>query len=262
MAKQAIRTAQSEKWLFMDVGNTALTFQALHGSGLSAHFSIPNNDIPKLIYKLSKKGLIDSDTLIAIASVVPQISRFLTNEFRKTAVKTVLLAGENFPVKIRHKYNNYSKLGIDRKINAAGAIFLYGGPCAVFDFGTALTVDCISAQNVFEGGFIIPGPQIAFQALANKTALLPIGLKIPDKTRGFLGRNTSDCMKNGILVGYGAMATDLIRQLRQRYGKKLKTIATGGFASKIRPYAPGFDLIDPQHTLRSLALLALQHTNK
>ena len=77
---------------------------------------------------------------------------------------------------------------------------------------------------------------------------------------GFLGQDTSDCMKNGVLVGYSSMSSGLIQQFRSRYGKKIKVVVTGGFAASLLPLAPGFDRIDPSHTLRSLALLALEHT--
>lgn len=252
----------SEKWLLLDVGNTALTFQALDGCQYSDIFTVINSDIPKKIAKIALSGLIDNKTNIAMVSVVPKISVLLKKIFEKTSAKKILRVGENLPIIFKHKYNNYNALGNDRKVNIAGAIRLYGGPCLILDFGTALTVDYVSARNVFEGGFIIPGSQTAFQALAQKTTLLPKHLRLPNKIIGFLGRDTSKCMKNGILVGYSSMSSGLIRQFRKRYGKRLKVIATGGFAASLLPLSPGFDRIDPSHTLRSLALLALEHTCK
>lgn len=252
--------AISEKWLLLDVGNTALTFQALEGCQYSDLFTVLHKDIPKKIQKIASSGLIDSSTSIVIVSVVPKISDFLRKTFKKTAAKRILEAGHNLPVRFSHKYKQFNKLGNDRKVNVAGAIQLHGGPCLILDFGTALTVDYVSSKNVFEGGFIIPGPQTAFQGLAQKTALLPKSLPFPDNISGFLGRDTSECMLNGVLVGYSSMSAGLIQQFRRRYGKGLKIIATGGFAASLLPLSPGFDRVDPSHTLRSLALLALEHT--
>lgn len=249
-----------EKWLLIDAGNTALTFQALEGSQYSDKFTIPNFDIPKKIIKLASSGLIDASTNIAIVSVVPKISLLLKKIFKKYSAKQILVVGEDIQVNFKHKYNDYSKLGNDRKVNIAGALQLYRGPRLILDFGTALTVDYVSANNVFEGGFIIPGPQIAFQALAHKTALLPKNLHLPLQSRNFLGLDTISCMNNGILVGYSAMSSGLIQQFRHRYGKNLKVIATGGFAANLLPLSPGFDRVDPSHTLRSLALLSFAHT--
>ncbi|MBP9866141.1 MAG: type III pantothenate kinase [Candidatus Omnitrophica bacterium] len=252
--------AVPEKWLLLDIGNTALTFQALEGCQYSDIFTVLHNDIPKKISKIASSGLIDSNTNIVIVSVVPKISDFLKKTFKKTPANQILIAEENLPVKFKHKYNDYNRLGNDRKVNIAGAIQQLGGPCLILDFGTALTVDYVSAKNVFEGGFIIPGPQTAFQALGKKTALLPKNLQFPVKMGGFLGQNTSKCMQNGILMGYSAMSSGLIQQFRQRYGKRIKIIATGGFAESLLPLSPGFDRVDPSHTLRSLAFLALAHT--
>jgi len=253
-------SSRSEKWLLLDVGNTALSFQALEGCQYSDLFTILHNDIPKKIKKIASSGLIDSDTNIVIVSVVPKICDFLIKSFKQTAARRILEAGRNLPIKFKHKYIEYNRLGNDRKVNIAGAIQLYGGPCLILDFGTALTVDYVSAQNVFEGGYIIPGPQTAFHALAHKTALLPKSLPFPDKISNFLGQSTSECMQNGILVGYSSMSAGLIGQFRRRYGKQLKIIATGGFAASLLPLSPGFERVDPSHTLRSLALLALEHT--
>ena len=41
--------------------------------------------------------------------------------------------------------------------------------------GTALTVDALTAEGVFLGGLIVPGPQLMRHSLSRGTALLPAG---------------------------------------------------------------------------------------
>jgi len=260
MTQRQLRQSLTEKWLLIDIGNTALTFQGFEQGQFSNIFSMLNGDIPKNVGKLASSGLIDSNTYLVITSVVPKLSTLVKKFFKNNPPKKILEVGKNLPVKFSHKYNNINSLGNDRKVNIFGAIELYGGPCVVMDFGSAITADYISVDNKFYGGFIIPGPKTALSALLENTALLPKTSTIPKKMRGFLGQSTSDCIQNGILMGYASMADGLAAQFRRRYGKSIRFIATGGYAETIAPLTTSFDRIDPGHTLRSLALLALSHT--
>ena len=44
-------------------------------------------------------------------------------------------------------YDNPKEVGADRIANAVGAFDLYGGPSIVADFGTATTIEAVSAQR-------------------------------------------------------------------------------------------------------------------
>jgi type III pantothenate kinase len=165
------------------------------------------------------------------------------------------IAGSNLPVKIRHKYNNYNKLGIDRKVNIYGVTRIFSLPILIIDFGTAITCDYVDAKGVFQGGMIIPGPETAYRALGKRAALLPKELPLPRKAKSFLGRDTRDCMESGILEGYGAMTDGLIQRFKKRYGKNLRVLATGGFAEVVRPYAKLIETVDPKHSIKSLLAL-------
>ena len=58
----------------------------------------------------------------------------------------------------------------------------------------------------------------------------------------------------GVLEGYGAMIDGLVDRFKARYGRNLKTLATGGFACHLKPYAKAFTILDPLHSLKSLQL--------
>ena len=51
-------------------------------------------------------------------------------------------------------------VGADRLVNALAAHRLYGTPAVVVDFGTANTVDAVSAKGEYLGGAITPGVEI------------------------------------------------------------------------------------------------------
>ncbi|MBI4710898.1 MAG: type III pantothenate kinase [Candidatus Omnitrophica bacterium] len=240
--------------LAIDIGNTAATIGFYEGGRLIDFRSMNYNNIPKYAKKLTTGGKY-SHLDIIISSVFPKITYFLICKLQSINGVTIHTVGRNIPIKIRHNYNNYNALGVDRKVNIYGAVRMYRLPLLVIDYGTAITFDYIDSKGVFQGGMIIPGPETAYRALGQRGALLPKELPLPKKAKSFLGRNTRECMESGILEGYGAMTDELIQRFQKRYGKNLRVLATGGFAEVIRLYTKHIDTIDPQHSIKSLLAL-------
>ena len=215
--------------LAIDIGNTAATVGFYEGGRLMDFGSIYYNDIPKYASKWSRSGK-NNHIDIVISSVFPEITSKVKKSLGSKIGQKIWVVGKDIPIKINHKYNDYNSLGCDRKVNAYGATRMYRLPMLVIDYGTAITFDYIDAKGVFQGGMIIPGPETAYRALGQRAALLPKNLRLPSKARSFLGKNTRECMESGILEGYGAMTDELILRFRKRYGKRLRVLATGGFA--------------------------------
>jgi len=188
------------------------------------------------------------------SSVVPKISHKLRKELKRIPGLRLWELGRNLTVPLRHNYRQIEKLGSDRAVNVYGAVRFYRPPLLILDFGTALTCDFVSLKGRYEGGLIIPGPQIAFEALCRRAALLP-KLGFPRKAGSLLGRDTASGMNSGLLYGYAAMADGLACRFRARFGRRLKVIATGGFASLIASYSKEIDTVDPLLSLKSLARL-------
>ena len=69
-------------------------------------------------------------------------------------------------------YDNPKQVGPDRIADAVAAYDLYGGPTIVVDFGTATTLDAISAKGEYLGGAILPGIEISLDALFGRAAAL------------------------------------------------------------------------------------------
>ena len=69
-------------------------------------------------------------------------------------------------------YSNPSEVGADRIVNAIAAFEQYGGngrPLIVCDFGTATTLDAVSAKGEYLGGAICPGVTISADALFQRS---------------------------------------------------------------------------------------------
>lgn len=240
-------------FLALDIGNTSVT-RGLYQNGRWSHFGYSLfSDIPKFVKKVSRSGGKKQIKTI-ISSVVPKKTRFIVNLIGRNPRFEVFVAGKDLKIPLNHRYRS-KKLGMDRQVNLYGAIQLYNPPLLVVDFGTAVKFDYISPEGIFEGGLIVPGPEISFQALMGRAALLPKNLRLPTSTPSFLGRNTLGCMKAGILQGYGALTDGLVARFRERYGKSLRVVATGGFARVLQPYTRSLRRVDPKLSVKSLKLL-------
>lgn len=247
----------------VDVGNTSTSFGIYVRRRFVKTGTTATNNIPEKLLKIIKIDDVSPDSTVIVSQVVPSVSQKIKRTLRQNVRLRLLIIGENCKVHIEHKYNNVNRLGKDRIVNAFGVKKIYGFPALVLDFGTGFTCDLISDKGIFEGGLIIPGPEISFRALSKKAALLP---QIPFprgkiKQLPLLGRNTRSCMESGILYGFGAMADGLIDRFKSRYGNKLKVIATGGLSKTIAPYITSLDVLDPLLTLRSLVEIYKDHNS-
>ena len=236
----------------LDVGNTSLSY-GLYRKGRFVLIGRESSDsFPHFGRKLI--GMINNNPIsyILMTSVVPDITLKLSKLVRRIPKKThCLIVGKNIFVPMRHKYRKGSRLGWDRLVNAWGAQRIYGGPVLILDYGTALTCDLVSRAGVFEGGLIIPGPEVALKALSRHARLLP-SIKFPMTAREFLGRSTVSGMESGILQAYGAMTDGLIQRFRQRFGRRLRAVATGGYVKVLSAYSREIDVLDPLLTLKGL----------
>ncbi|MBI2167513.1 MAG: type III pantothenate kinase [Candidatus Omnitrophica bacterium] len=236
----------------LDIGNTSLSY-GLYRKGRFVLIGRESSDrFPHFRRKLI--GIINKNPIsyILVTSVVPEITLKLSKLAGKLPRKThCLIVGKSISIPIRHKYRKGSQLGWDRLVNAWGAQRIYGAPVLILDYGTALTCDLVSKAGVFEGGLIIPGPEVAFKALSRQARLLP-SLKFPSKAKEFIGRNTVSGMRSGILQAYGAMTDGLVQRFRQRFGRRLRAVATGGYAKVLSAYSREIDVLDPLLTLKGL----------
>lgn len=240
--------------LAIDIGNTSAKIGLYSGGRLMDFTQCSNDAVPNKVKKIALSGTIGMIDII-ICSVVPKITKLFRAVLSRKKNVSLWIIGSNIKCPINHKYNKIRTLGSDRLVNIYGAIRLYRKPILLMGFGTALTADYIDARGTHLGGLIIPGPETAYRALLAKAALLPKGLPFPKHEKAFPGKTTRQCLKAGILQGYGAMADGLIDRFKSKYGKKLRVLATGGLAKIIAPYTHGIDIIDPLHSLKSLMVL-------
>ncbi|HVL37891.1 MAG TPA: type III pantothenate kinase, partial [Fimbriimonadaceae bacterium] len=132
------------------------------------------------------------------------------------------------------------------------AIPRYGAPVIVVDFGTATTFDVIDSRGTYAGGAILPGVEIAAEALHGRTAKLPrVELKAPARA---IGKNTVHSLQSGLVLGYAGAIDALARRLAGELEGQPRVVATGGLGSHFVELCPMLELYDPTLTLDGLVL--------
>jgi type III pantothenate kinase len=154
-------------------------------------------------------------------------------------------------------YENPWEVGADRIVNGVAAYEKFGRgatqPLIVVDFGTATTLDAISAAGEYLGGAICPGVQISADALFQRAARLPrIDVRKPSH---IVGRTTVGAMESGLFYGYVGMVEGLVRRMTEELGGSAICVATGGLADVIAPETPLIQHIDPDLTLHGLRIV-------
>jgi len=154
-----------------------------------------------------------------------------------------ILSYRDFPIKLQVDYPE--KLGVDRIAAAVGAWHLAtqtSQALFIVNVGTAVTIDYVDAQGIFQGGVIYPGPFTSFQSLARATDQLP-EFSTDEFPQEVLGKNTMAA----ITCGVWQMQLGAIREVLNRFrehllggsvGVKEQTFITGG---GVGPLAKMFD---------------------
>lgn len=139
-------------------------------------------------------------------------------------------------VPIAIDYATPETLGRDRVAAAVGATVLYPGrDVLIVDFGTALTIDWVTADGTFRGGTISPGLTCRFSALHDYTASLP--LCEPTESEVWPPRSTREAIEQGVMQSVACEIEGRMARLRAK-NDDFCVIFTGGeakyFAKRIK----------------------------
>jgi type III pantothenate kinase len=163
-----------------------------------------------------------------------------------------------------HSYQTPLTLGADR-IAALAAARLFAPPAvpvAVIDAGTAITLDVLSANDVYEGGLIAPGISLRFKALNSYTGKLP--LLQPDTSpepTPLLGNSTHTCLLAGVQTGAVLQLEATLQACQVKYGPQLYVILTGGDAPLFEKRLKSTNFVAPNLVLQGIAALVLKQSD-
>jgi type III pantothenate kinase len=246
--------------LALDVGNSQLFGGVFEDGQLrfqfrrSSHAGSASDELGVFLRSVLRENNLDPALVdrIAVCSVVPEMLYSLRSCCRKyfAVDPFILQAGARTGLKIL--YRNPAEVGPDRIATAIAAVDLYPDEnLIVTDFGTATTINVISARREYLGGVIVPGLRIAMEALERNTARLPTVEIVPPQD--IVGRSTIESIQSGLYFGTRAMVVGLTRELRKAaFGAASATvIGTGGFA-RLFEREQMFDVLSPDLVLLGL----------
>ena len=139
-------------------------------------------------------------------------------------------------VPLKNLYSTPHTLGSDRMAAAVGGATMFPeSNLLVVDFGTAITIDMVTAKGEYLGGNISPGATTRFKSLNAFTGTLPLKELTGDVS--LLGDSTSKAIESGVVNGILYEIEGYIRDVTARYGS-VKVIFTGGdgnfFAKRLK----------------------------
>jgi type III pantothenate kinase len=250
--------------LAIEAGNTNIKFALVDGADVKTRWRIATDArrtadqyAPWLYQLLEIEGFSAKDvTAVAISTVVPRALHNLQVLSSKYFGVEAEVAGRGrLGWGIQLKVDTPQAVGADRALNAISAQSLADGHKIVISFGTATTVDHIGPDGSYRGGIIAPGVNLSLEALVSAAAMLPrIAIETPDNP-SVIGRTTESQMLIGVYWGYVSMMEGLIARMKAEIGAPVKVIATGGLAALFQQHDHLFDMVEPDLTLRGLALL-------
>lgn len=247
--------------IVVDIGNTHTVFGLFEGDSLRSDWRVETRSERTAdelgaslaaLFDLEGLDMGQVDAAI-ISSVVPPATLPMERLFARYFKLTPLMVGPGMKTGMPVLYENPRDLGADRIVNAVAAYARWPQGAIVVDFGTATTLDVVTARGEYAGGIITPGLLLSADALYRATAKLPrVEIARP---KGVVGTNTVASIQSGLVFGYAGMIDTLVNRIRAEVAYAPKVVATGGLGALVARESSTIEEYDELLTLRGLKLL-------
>jgi type III pantothenate kinase len=251
--------------LAIDIGNTNIVLGIFDGARLVVNWRLLTlrertaDEVGLMTAGLFAHHQLDMRRIDAVVmgSVVPVLTPILRNMsvsyFGREPFVVDPVTNAGMPI----LYERPAEVGADRIANSVAAYEQYGRrlglPLIIADLGTATTFDAVTMKGEYLGGVICPGPQIAADALFQRTARLPrVDVRKPASV---IGHTTVGAIESGLFYGYLGMVEGLMTRMTAELGGRATRIATGGLAPLVLPETQMFDAHEPDITLHGLRIV-------
>ena len=252
--------------LAIDIGNTNIVLGCIDGEKRYFIERLSTNktkmemeyaiDI-KMVMELNGVKPEDIEGAI-ISSVVPPLTKILNEAIHKIIKKDALIVGPGIKNGMNILMDNPAQIGRDLIAVAVGAIAEYKLPVAIFDLGTATTLCVVDDKKNYIGGMIMPGIKTSLNALAeNASQLKEIDLDAP---RRLIGKNTTECMRSGMIYSNAAAIDGIIDRVEEELGMPVTVVATGGLAKLVVPFCRREVILDEDLLLKGLWVIYEKNT--
>ena len=251
--------------LAIDVGNTNIVLGVFEGDTVVASWRLLTlrertaDEVGLMATGLFAHRQIDLSRIDAVVmgSVVPVLTPIMRNMVKRYLDRPLLVVDPMVNAGMPILYERPAEVGADRIANSIAGYEQYGKrtglPLIIADLGTATTFDAVTAKGEYLGGIICPGPQIAADALFQRTARLPrVDVRKPGSV---IGHTTVGAIESGLFYGYLGMVEGLMTRMADELGGRVTSIATGGLAPLVVPETSVFEAVEPDITLHGLRIV-------
>jgi type III pantothenate kinase len=242
-----------------DLGNSRLKWGRIDDSGnIVERIAVPVDD-PTAWSEAWKpwQAHATAGSNWAVSSVNPPVADRLAAFLKSRGVESVRWIRSAAEVPVEKVVEGADSGGSDRALAVYGAIHLMtpGRPGLVVMCGTAITVERVTANGIWQGGAIAMGLGLAARSLHHFTAQLPL-IELSDVSPTW-GRGTRDSLEAGVFWGtVGAIRELIFRQVPDLGGPPW-VVWTGGDAERLAAEIRGYDSrVEPDLILQALARVA------
>jgi len=216
-----------------DIGNTRVKWavaeaQRFQGSGVFNVTDLHHQSIDKVL----DQQLIEIESIdrvwisnVGRRSVLKQLIAYLDVRFSQT-VSVVQVA--DTAVGISNNYQDKKALGVDRWVAAIGARAKERErDLIIIDVGTAVTIDWLDVDNIYQGGVIFPGAGLMYAALLDGTAHIQAE---QIKTQKIIGKTTQQSVSAGVDYGLVGAIEGIVQRMQSVIARPTTVLLTGGGA--------------------------------
>ncbi len=255
--------------LALDIGNSSISFGvfSIQDGKLNNTFKLTtdkNRSTDEYVVQICamlKFYDISTENLSSaiISSVVPSITHTVAEAIKKITSSDVKIVRPGQKTGFSIRIDNPSELGSDLVANTAAVLNLTKGKkvnILIIDMGTATTISAITQNHEYVGNSIMPGIKLSLSSLHSQAELIPI--ITPLSTKKIIGKNSTDSVRSGIIIGNSLMIDAFIDEYEKELctdDSKTLIYITGGFAEMILPLLRHRVIYEPYLTLKGLFVL-------
>ncbi len=216
--------------LLLDVGNTRIKWRLTASDLVDSGLAINTEEL----FAQLKHIVVDRVLLSSVRSV--ELTEDLVGLI-KAQFNCLVLQAESSPNScgVSNNYANPSQLGVDRWLAAIAAYKLAAGGCIVIDAGSAVTMDYVDDDGVFQGGVIAPGLEMLKQSLKGGTDRVSFESSF-SMSKNPLGLNTQAAVSSGVMLMLIGFVNEALTSLGRHCHESPIIYITGGDAQAIMPY--------------------------
>jgi len=255
--------------LALDVGNSDVSLGLFAGEDLERTWRVTTrpdrtaDEWAVLLRALFEEGGLDITEVSGsvLCSVVPTATEAVAEALMTATGTSPVVVGADSPLPVRLEVDEPASVGADRVVNTLAASRLFGLDTIIADFGTATTLDCVTAEGAFLGGIIAPGLLTSAESLVRRAAKLS-ATELTPPVRA-IGRRTDECLRAGLIFGAADAVDGMVRRIKAEWpsDREPKVVATGGLGSLVAKFSSEIEEVHPDLTLRGLRLAYLLLTD-